>query len=252
MRKHGLPSRNEIVVCKIEKIYPNSVSAKLLEYDKNGMIHVSEVAKRWVRDIREFLRENQVVACRVMKVDGDHIQLSVKRVYKEDATKKLNEFKREGKAEKMLELAAKEMKKGVEQAHSEIGSKVEEEFGSLTKLFETALKKPELLKAKGIPGLWAKAITKTAKKKFVEKTYESKAELSIVCYRPDGVRLIRDVISSNVPEGMEIKYISAPKYVLKGTGKNHKQVKMQVEGVADKITKEINKNDGEASFQILE
>jgi translation initiation factor 2 subunit 1 len=252
MRKSGLPSRNEIVVCRIEKIYPNSVSAQLVEYNKNGMIHVSEVAKRWIRDIREFVRENQIVACRVMRVEGDHIELSIKRVYREDSGRKLNEFKREGKAEKMLELAAKDIKKTLDQAYDEIGNEVEEEFGSLTKLFETAVKKPELLKAKGIPQAWLKTITETAKKKFVEKTYEARAELSLVCYRPDGVNIIRNVVSRITPDDMVIKYISAPKYVLASSGKNHKKIRMSVEETADRITKEINKQDGDCSFKMLE
>ena len=59
MRKSGIPRRWEIVICQITKINPNSAFAKLVEYDKTGMIHVSEVASGWVRDIREFLRENQ-------------------------------------------------------------------------------------------------------------------------------------------------------------------------------------------------
>jgi len=252
VRKQGFPSKREIVICRITKIYPNSASAQLIEYGKEGMIYVSEVASRWVRDIREFLKEKQFVVCRVMRVDGDHIELSAKRVYKEDSGRKLNEFKRENKAEKMFELSAKSLKKNLEQAYNEIGTRVEEEFGSLTKLFETALRKPELLKAKGIPQTWIRAITEIAKKKLVEKTYEARAELNLICYKPDGVRVIKNVISKNVPQELEIKYISAPKYVLTGRGKNHKQVKMLVEQTAERIAKDINNQNGEASFRIVE
>jgi len=252
MRKQGLPSKNEIVICKITKIFPNSVSVHLLEYDKDGMVHVSEVASRWVRDIREFVKENQFIVCRVMKVDGEHIELSMKRVYKEDSNRKLNEFKREGKAEKMLELAAASLKKNLDQAYKEIGSKVEEDFGSLTKLFETALKNPKLLKDKGIPQAWAKPIEEMANQKFVEKTYQAKAELSLVCYQPDGVNIIKDVLAKNIPEGMDIRYISAPKYVLTAEGKNHKKLKSDVEEAAERITREINRQNGEASFAMVE
>ncbi len=252
MRKQGLPSRNEIVICRVEKIYPNSVSVQLVEYGKKGMVHVSEVASKWVRNIREFLKENQLVVCRVMKVEDDHIELSVKRVYREDASRKLNEFKREGKAEKMLELSAKSMKKTLEQAYNEIGNSIEDAFGSLTKLFETAVKNPALLKAKGIPQAWIKPITETAMKKFAEKTYTAKAELSLVCYSPNGVKVIKDVISKTVPEGLNIKYISAPKYMLSGEGKNYKQIKMLVEETAGAVVKKINRHGGECSFRMLE
>ena len=51
MRKQGSPRKYELVVCKIVKIFPNSALAELLEYNKKGMIHVSEVALRCVKDI---------------------------------------------------------------------------------------------------------------------------------------------------------------------------------------------------------
>ena len=102
MKKKGSPSRGELVICRIRKIYPNSVTAELTEYGMTGMIHVSEVASRWVRNIREFLKENQYVICRVIGVDGESIQLSAKRVRYEEKTARMNEFKRERKAEKLL------------------------------------------------------------------------------------------------------------------------------------------------------
>ena len=128
MRKPGNPSYGELVICKITKIHPNSAFAELIEYEKNGMIHVSEVALKWVRDIREFLKENQYIVCRVMKVEGDNIFLSVKRVRREDSERKLNEFKRENKTEKMLELAGKNMGKNLEQVYDEVGHRLQEEF----------------------------------------------------------------------------------------------------------------------------
>ena len=33
----------------------------MLEYKKKGLIHVSEVALRWVKDIREFIKLNQQI-----------------------------------------------------------------------------------------------------------------------------------------------------------------------------------------------
>ena len=93
-------------MCQILKIHPNSAIAKLVEYKKTGLIHVSEVASKWVRDIREFIKENQFVVCRVMEINENGIYLSIKRVSKGQANSKLNEFKKERKSEKMLELIA--------------------------------------------------------------------------------------------------------------------------------------------------
>ena len=252
MKKSGVPNRNELVICKILKIYPNSVLAELVEYKKNGMIHVSEVASRWVRDIREFLKENQYVVCRVMNVEGDHIHLSVKRVAREQAAGKLNEFKRESKTEKMLELAAKSINKTLDQAYEEVGFKLQDEFGSLTKAFEIALKNPALMKTKGIPSEWIKPIMETAKKSYVEKTYRVKSNLSLISYSPDGVDVIKKSLSLAGKNGLSVKYISAPNYVLSGEGKNYKELDSKIIKISENIVKEIQKSNGEASFELEE
>ncbi len=233
MRRTGYPEVNELVVCKIVKIYPNSAFAQILEYNKNGMIHVSEVASRWVRNIREFLKENQYVVCRVMSVDKDTIQLSVKRVRREEANSKLNEFKKEKKAEKLLELAAKELGKTLDDAYKEIGYTVQEEFGSLIKLFDYAIKNPDLLLSKGIPKKWVDKIVEIAKKSVSEKIYEVKSSLHIICYESNGIEIIKNaLLNAQKKYNIEIKYISAPKYMLVSKGKNHKQVEANVRNAA--------------------
>ncbi|MCK4496634.1 MAG: S1 RNA-binding domain-containing protein [Candidatus Aenigmarchaeota archaeon] len=252
MKKHGKPSWGELVICKITKIHPNSAFAELIEYKMSGMIHVSEVALKWVRNIRDFLKENQYVVCRVMRIDGDSISLSVKRVRREDADRRLNEFKRENKAEKMLELAGKKLKKSLSEAYEEVGYRLQEEFGSLVKAFEFALKNPELLKSKGIPKNWTDVLTEIAKKSFSENIYEVKAKLNLVCYQSDGIDVIKRVLSGAEGDGLEVKYISAPEYMLVGRGKNYKEIETKIRNAAENIVNEVKKQKGECSFEIIE
>ncbi len=246
MRRKGFPEINELVVCKITKINPNSAFAEIVEYNKTGMIHVSEVAKRWVRNIREFLKENQYVVCKVMDVKGDVISLSIKRVGKEQANRVLNEFKKEKRAEKMLEIAAKELKKNLDQAYEEVGYKLLDYFGSLTKSFEIALKNEDLLRTKGLPENWIKVLVNIAKKSYSEKIYEVKVKLKLICYAPNGIEIIKNILKKT--NGFEIKYISASNYVLIGKGNNYKKLEAKAKEVSERIVKEINKNQGEGSF----
>ncbi len=254
MKKHGKPSVGELVVCKISKIFPNSAYAELVEYEGlKGMIHVSEVALRWVRNIREFLKPNQYVVCKVMKVEGDNISLSVKRVRKVETESKLNEFKRERKAEKLLEITAKSLNKTLDDAYKEVGFILQEEFGSLHKAFDIAVKNPGLLKDKGVPDQWAKAIAEIAAKNQGEKTYEITAELELICYAPNGIEVIKDAILSAIKDkNIEAKYISAPKYILISRGKNAKKLHSLVESTAEEIVKNINRCRGNCSCKIIE
>jgi len=249
MRKKGLPKRNELVICKITRINPHSAVATLLEYDKTGLIHVSEVASRWVRNIKEFLKENQHVVCRVMDVREGQISLSVKRVYKEDSTKKLNEFKRERRSEKLLEMAGRNIKKNLEETYNEIGEIILEEFGSLTKMFEVSLKSPELLRKKGLPDKWVDAIVDIAKKNYADKTFVVKGNLKLVSYDPDGVEQIRSTLLGAKKQGFDVHYVSAPKYVISLSGKNYKETESRLHAQGESIVKQFGKH-GEASFEI--
>ncbi len=243
------PKRWELVVCRIKTINPHSAVANIIEYNTTGLIHVSEVASRWVRDIREFLKDNQYVVCRVMRVEGDHISLSVKRVYPEESARKLNEFKRENRANKLLEMAGKLINKTPEQTKKEIGLLLKEEFGSFWKTFEMALKNPTLLESKGLKKEWADAIMEIANKNYAEKVFTVKGNLNLVSYDPDGVEVIKKVLKKAKDNGLNVHYVSAPKYVISGEGKNFKEIKSKVETIGNEIVKDMGSH-GEASFEL--
>jgi translation initiation factor 2 subunit 1 len=250
MKKSGKPRQGELVVCKITKIHPNSAFAQLIEYDLTGMIHVSEVAKKWVRNIREFVKENQYVVCRIMRLEDHTISLSIKRVHREDSSRKLNEFKRENRAEKLLEMAGKGMKKSLDQVYDEVGYKLQDEFGSLTKALETALKSPELLGKKGVPKAWADAMIEIAKKSYTEKVYTVRGILKLVCYGPDGVNTIRKILSGK--KGVDIRFVTASKYEILGKGKNYKETEARVKEACEAIVKEVEGSKGEGTYELVE
>ena len=252
MKRAGKPKFGELVICRITNIHPNSAFAKLIEYDVTGMIHVSEVAKKWVRNIKEFLKENQYVVCRVMNVEKEAISLSVKRVRREEAERKLREFKREKRAEHLLDMVAKETKKSLEDVYREIGYDLQEAAGSLNKGFETAFKKPDLLIRKGLPKKWVDILNAVAKKSYTEKVYRLKGKLNIVCYKPDGVKIIKKVMTGAEKDGFEVRYVSAPTYEIVGTGKNFKELETKVTAAGNNIVKEIESNGGEGSFELVE
>ena len=249
---YNFPKRYDLVVCRITKIDSHSASCEVIEYKKNGLIYATEVAKRWVRDIREFLKEGQYIVCRVLDLDRNTntVLLSAKRLSREESDRKMAAFKREMKSEKVLEMIAKKLNKTLEDAYNEVGYKMQDEFGSFTKAFEIAEKNPELFKGRGLSEKWVAEIIDFVVKTASEKVYEAKVKMKLVSYRPNGVELIKKTLGS--VKGMEVKYISAPTYMLVGKGKNYKDLKTKLNAEAELIVKEINKSGGEASFEALE
>lgn len=248
MRKKGMPQRDEIVLCEITKINPNSAYARLLEYERSGMIHVSEVAKRWVRNIREFVKERQLVACKVIGIDGDYISLSIKRLNKNQADRKFQDYKRERNAEKFLEQIAKQFGMTLEQAYEEVGYELDDKFGGMHRTFEIALSNPELLVEKGIIKKWADAIIDIARKSFVEKTYEVKAILTLTTPAQDGVETIKKVLHAVAENDLQVRYISAPNYQVVGSGKNIRKLRENLEAACTQAVVSIETAGGEGSF----
>ena len=165
------PERNELVIGTVVRVNPYSAYISLEEYgNKEGMIHISEAARKWIKDIREVIKEGQKIVVLVLDVDKEkkHITLSFKRVNKRSAEEKLKGFKREQKAEKMLAQVAKEMGLSLEKTYEEIGFKLQEEFGELFKAFQMSQTQQgyELLIRKGVPEKWVKVIKEIAEKQM--------------------------------------------------------------------------------------
>ena len=146
VKRKGFPKIGEIVIVSIARITPYSAMCKLEEYPgKEGMIHVSQVSGKWVRDIKKFIKMNKTYVVKVLRVDErkGHIALSLKRVPKIDRTRKMLAYKREQKAEKILEKIAKKQKMTLDKVYEKVGFQLQEEFGEIFKAFESASKSPE-------------------------------------------------------------------------------------------------------------
>ena len=58
-RKPEWPEAGDLVIATIETVTDYGAYAKLDEYEKRGLLHVSEISSSWIRNIRDFVRENQ-------------------------------------------------------------------------------------------------------------------------------------------------------------------------------------------------
>lgn len=246
------PKQGELVIGTVKRVNPFSALVSLEQYDKEGMIHISEVARKWIHDIRDFVKEGQKVVVLVLKVERatGHITLSLKRVSRNQAEEKLQEYKRELKAEKMLGLVAKELSMTKDQAYKEIGIPLQEKFGELFKGFLTAREDESLLIKKGIQEKYAKAVRAVAEKSLEIKEIIVKGFLELSCIAPNGIEIIKSGLAEAGKKGIEIKYISAPKYMLSLKTKNAKQGEKLLEEAARSAITFIEKNNGFGDFKI--
>ncbi len=89
---------------------------------KTGLIHISEVADTYVKDIRKYLNEEDKVKVKVLSIDGKKIGLSLRKA--KDNKEKLVSF--EDKLAKFLKESdekQKDIKKNVESKRGDRDSK---------------------------------------------------------------------------------------------------------------------------------
>ncbi len=217
------------------------------------MIHVSEVAGKWIRDIRKFVKQNKQYAAKVLRVDErkGHINLSLKRLSKKEKERKLRDFKQEERAEKMLESIAKILKISLDKAYEKIGYDLQEKFGDMFKAFELGFESPDPLIRRGIPKKYAMLIHKVAKETIQKKQVKIKAELNLKFYTSDGIERVKEILTDLTDKyKFDVKYISAPRYSVEITSDNPKLAEKKLrEELREAIS---NIKGGEASFKIGE
>ncbi len=251
VKKRGLPSVGELVLCKIVRINPNSAIALLEEYDVEGMIHISEISRGWVRDIRKHIKAGQLVIAKVIGVERRYVSLSMKRVDPSQEKQKMKDYKLNQKAEKMLEIASKEMKVSLDKAYETAGYPIQDNFGSLYEGFKLALKKPEALK-EILTGEWVETLRRIAEKNLEQKEVEFKRKLVIKSYEPDGIDKIKKLLKEAEKMGLSVSYIAAPEYLIRYTTKDVKKGKKEFSEKLEKIAELASRSGVENAIEKMQ
>ena len=244
----------ELVLCKVKKISQFAAWCSIDEYPNlDGMIHISEVTGKWVRDIKKYVKMDKKYVAKVIRVDesNNFVNLSLKRVSKTDEREKMNEYRGEQKAESILAQTAKEMNKTLDQAYQEIGFLLREEFGTLFEAFDEIRKSPEILTESKIPKEWTDALLSTMQKIWVEKEIELKVDLELKSYAGDGIEKIKKLLDGIEIPGISVKYISTPKYLIELKTKNPKQDEKKLTKELEKLVEQAKELKVEVNYKFI-
>jgi len=256
MIKKEYPSEGDLVVGTVVKVQNFGAFVTLDEYpNKEGFIHIAEIATGWVKRIRNHIKEKQKVVCRVMHVDTskDHIDLSLKRVNEHQKRDKIQDWKNSQKAEKLLEMVAKQLGITVEQCYNEFANDLIKKYGSLYAAFEESAYDADVFKNDGFKGEWLKNFKDVAKTSISIPFVDIKGYLSVTSWLSDGVNHIRDVLieaEKTEYEDVEIKikYIGAPKYMISVKAPDYKIAEEEMKKAVDKVDSSIKKYYGDCEF----
>jgi translation initiation factor 2 subunit 1 len=255
-RKPQWPEPGDLVIATIETVTDYGAYAKLDEYEKRGLLHVSEISSSWIRNIRDFVREGQKVVLKVLRVDPEkgHIDLSLRRVTKRERIEKVLSWKKERKAEALIRGVAEKVGLTSEEVYQKAGTIVEEKFGLYEGFEKAAIEGPEALTEIGVPENIAKAFVQVAQERIHVKMVKVKGVLEIRCMKPNGVKLIKDAFKNAKKEKIKdanIKFyvIAAPKYSIEVLAENYKRAEEVMQKTAENVITNITKVGGQGTFR---
>lgn len=254
-RKPQWPEAGDLVIATIETVTDYGAYAKLDEYDKRGLLHVSEISSSWIRNIRDFVREGQKVVLKVLRVDHEkgHIDLSLRRVTKRERIEKIMSWKKERKAEALLRGVAEKTGLTPDEVYQRAQA-IEQKYDLYEAFEKAAVEGPDALTEISVPENLAKAFTEVAQERIHVKMVKVKGVLEIRVVKPNGVKIIKEAFHK--AKGEKIKdakvtfyVIAAPKYSVEVQAENYKRAEDVMQKTTDNVITAVTNAGGEGTFR---
>jgi translation initiation factor 2 subunit 1 len=254
----GYPQRNELVVASVIDVAPHGAYVTLDEYNNlRAYIHISEVSRTWVKNIRTHIREGQRIVGKVLRVDTRRrqVDLSVKRVPEQMKKLKLLEAKRENTAKALMQLILEKLPKEEHKKQDKIKDILVTNFEMLYYGFEfasTATQKA--LMDLGIDETWAKVMRKIASDNIVAATVEIKGTVEIAIPGGEGVLHLQEALLAgrdNVKEKktkIDIYTEGSPRYAIEVTSEDYKVAEKALDNALKRIEDVVDNYNGTMSF----
>ncbi|MFB6354114.1 MAG: translation initiation factor IF-2 subunit alpha [Halobacteriales archaeon] len=257
MKYSGWPERGELVVCEVDEIENFGVFCDLAQYDdKRGLIHISEVASGWIKNVRDHVKEGQTVVCKVLDVDesSQQIDLSLKDVNDHQRSETIQQWKNEQKADNWLTIALGE--EADDATFERVAGELLTEFDTLYDAFEAAaIHGEEALADLDLEEATLDAVVATARENVSVPYVAVTGYVDLTCPAAAGVDAIKEALKAaegdgEVPEEVELEvtYVGAPEYRIRVRAPDYKLAERSLEASAERAAEAIEAAGGEADF----
>jgi translation initiation factor 2 subunit 1 len=247
------PEEGDLVVGTVKNVRNFGAFIELEEYPgKEGFIHVAEIATGWVKRMSDYVREGQRVVCKVLNVDRGkgHVDLSLKKVNAHQRREKIQDWKNEQKAQKLVEILATRCDISPEEFMKDNGAKILEEYGSMWLAFEESAR-PDVDLDKLFKGKWVEEFCKVARENVTAPTATVDGCLEITCPHPEGVEKIKEALRVAEKTGggnVQVQYLGAPRYRIIATMEEYKTAEELIRKAANAAIANIEVCGGTGNF----
>ena len=250
------PEVGELVIIKIKKVFKYGAFAELEEYpDLEGYIPIGEVASRWIKNIHEFISVGQRKVARVYRIDlkKQQIDLSLKRVSESDKKRKMEEVRKNTRAMKLFDVAAKNANVPEEDVIKYI-DRIVTKYGDIySGMVEISEKKEKVFDDLHFPKKLCDELIKIASENMKRPEVKIDYFCYIKIYEPNGVEYIKKLLTEGkgLPKGFKSKitYFGAPKYKISFIGQDYKSVDKTATEFFSQLEKKISKYKHEFSYE---
>ena len=256
-QKDGLPEEGEIVLCNVTSVQHHSVFVRLEEYGKTGMIHISEISPGRIRNIRDYVVEDKVIICKVLRINHErgHIDLSLRRVSDGQRREKANEIKQEQKAEKIIEFVAKQLKTNKDDIFEKIQEQIFANYPNVYSCFENCIKDEKTLENINIPSEIAKPLLDLIKQRIKPPEVELHAKMRISSYEAAGVETIKELLKKIQKLGnkdIAMGYLGGGTYSFSIKAEEYKSAEKKIKKIVGDAEDFCKKNSCEFAFERTE
>ncbi len=252
------PEVGELVVATVRRVESYGAYVSLDEYtEREGLLHISEISSRWVRNIRNHVRPGQKVVLQVLRTDPGkgQVDLSLRRVSRDEKRKKIESWKKERKAVTLLTQAAQQLNTTTEALFESEGAKLVEHYESLYEGLEEAAKRgADALKEAGVEQKAAEVLSEIAKDKIVIRGVTIQGVFEATTMSSFGIQEIKDMfqkaeeVAQDNDAAISIATLGAPKYRIQLTAEDYKKAEHALDEVVKFAEEDWRAIDGSLSF----
>jgi translation initiation factor 2 subunit 1 len=236
------PKIGSLVIAQVSKITQFGAYCRLPEYNNlEVFMPIREVSSGWIKNIREFIHEGQTLVCKVVMFDKDRntIDVSLKKVTPKETKVKIGVYNLEKRLAALLQQAIKQS--GL-QEKGEIGNTLHIEFGTYANLFQNATDNTEQFKKLDIPKKLKEEIQKAIEANRKEKRHNVSYIATITTYNTEsGATELRSLLGDARAAGVDVSYISAPKYRFISDGKDYVEAEAKIKKAEAVISSKLKK-----------
>ncbi|MFH1285287.1 MAG: translation initiation factor IF-2 subunit alpha [Candidatus Micrarchaeota archaeon] len=251
------PEQNELVLITVKKIFPYGAFCGLDEYDGlEAFVHISEVAPRWIKNIREFLKEGQRTVAMVYRLSPEKnmIDLSLKRVSEADKRWKMESLRRDKRGTKLFEIALKKMGKTPAEAMEEAGKELAKEFGDVYTALEEFAANPESAERVKLDKKWIEVLLEVSSQNIKKPKAEVSGKMEISCVKLDGIEIIKGALGKVAEKNagtteVKLHYLGAPYYQLSVVAVDYKSAEKTLKEITENVKHTIEKSGGSFEFK---